>query len=208
PEAAAGSAAGSAPDRAAAALLDRAGPTLAVLSDQAGAVARACRDMALRFQRGGTLLVFGTGPSAADALHVAVEFVHPVIVGKRALPALSLCTDAATVTGVAERAGLDHVFAHQLRALGSAGDMALGMATGAPGPAVLEGLAVAREMGMLTTLLSGPLSGPGPGPVAVDHALAVPSEDPHIVKEVQVSVYHVLWELVHVFFERPGSLAS
>ena len=83
------------------------------LAADADRVARACHDMALRFSRGGTLLVFGIGTSATDAQHISVEFVHPVIVGKRALPALSLVSDIATVLGVAERQGLDDVFSCQ-----------------------------------------------------------------------------------------------
>ena len=68
-------------------------------AEQAAAVAAACHQMALRFHQGGKLIVFGTGGSSTDAQHVAVEFVHPVIVGKRALPAISLTSDVATVTG-------------------------------------------------------------------------------------------------------------
>ena len=67
------------------------------------AVAAACHDMAIRFHRGGKLVAFGTGGASTDAQHVAVEFVHPVIVGKRALPAISLTSDIATVTGVASQ---------------------------------------------------------------------------------------------------------
>jgi D-sedoheptulose 7-phosphate isomerase len=78
------------------------------LAGQAGAVAEACHAMAVRFHRGGRLIVFGTGGPSADAQHVAVEFVHPVIVGKRALPAISLTADVATVTGVAERGRAEH----------------------------------------------------------------------------------------------------
>src|SRR5581483_8778724 len=76
------------------------------LAEQAEAVANACHAMALRFHQGGKLVVFGTGGASPDAQHVAVEFVHPVIVGKRALPAISLTTDVATVTGVAAREGM------------------------------------------------------------------------------------------------------
>src|SRR5690242_10296571 len=75
---------------------------IAQLAGSAEAVAAACFDMARAFHAGGRLLVFGTGTSATDAQHVSVEFVHPVIVGKRALPAFSLAADSATVTGVAE----------------------------------------------------------------------------------------------------------
>ena len=87
------------------------------LAGQADAVAAACHAMAVRFHRGGKLVVFGTGGASTDAQHVAVEFVHPVIVGKRALPAISLTTDVATVTGIAERAGMAAIFAHQIRYL-------------------------------------------------------------------------------------------
>src|SRR5215472_13478904 len=81
---------------------------MSALAEQADAVAEACHAMAVRFHQGGKLVVFGTG-----AQHVAVEFVHPVIVGKRALPAISLTTDVATVTGIAEREGMDAIFSHQ-----------------------------------------------------------------------------------------------
>ncbi len=81
------------------------------LAASATALSLACRDMAGRFTSGGRLLVFGNGSGATDAQHVAVEFVHPVIVGKRALPALSLVSDAATLMGVANRSGLDGVYA-------------------------------------------------------------------------------------------------
>ena len=78
---------------------------------------------AVRFHQGGKLVVFGTGAASTDALHVAVEFVHPVIVGKRALPAISLTTDVATLTGIAEAEGIDQVFAHQLRYLSDPADI-------------------------------------------------------------------------------------
>ena len=90
--------------RAAAAFERRIGPGRE-LADRAGEIANAAHAMAVRFHQGGKLVVFGIGGAAADAQHVAVEFVHPVIVGKRALPAVSLTSDAATVTGVAARRG-------------------------------------------------------------------------------------------------------
>src|SRR6266478_9074374 len=123
------------------------------LAGQADAVAAACHAMAVRFHSGGKLVVFGTGGASTDAQHVAVEFVHPVIVGKRALPAISLTTDVATVTGVAERAGVAAIFAHQIRYLATPGDIALGIcATGHCG-SVLAGLATAKELGLLTIAL-------------------------------------------------------
>lgn len=183
----------------------RATPGLA-LADLATDIARACHDMAVRFHRGGTLLAFGNGGPSTDAQHVSVEFVHPVIVGKRALPALSLVTDAATLMGVARRSGLEEVFAHQIGVLGSGEDIALGISSDGHDAGVLRGLEAARGAGLLTVALLGGDGGAIAASPAVDHALVVPAADPHVVKEVHVTAYHVLWELVHVFFEQPGLL--
>jgi predicted dehydrogenase/phosphoheptose isomerase len=167
------------------------------LATQAGAVAQACHAMAVRFHRGGKLIVFGTGGSSTDAQHVAVEFVHPVIVGKRALPAISLTADVATVTGIAEQRGIDAIFAHQIRYLASPEDIALGIGDG---KSVRAGLREAADKGLLTIALTGNQQ------LDADHVLTADSDDPRIVKEVQVTTYHILWELVHVFFEQPGIL--
>jgi len=178
------------------------------LARQAEAVAAACHAMALRFHQGGKLIAFGSGGASTDAQHVAVEFVHPVIVGKRALPAISLTTDAATVTGIAENAGIKEIFAHQLRYLADPADIALGISADGDTASVLAGLEVARDQGLLTVGLVGGADG---GLIAAarlaDHVLVAASDDPRIVKEVHVTTYHILWELVHVFLEQPGVLS-
>ena len=176
-------------------------------TDQAGDVVAACHAMAVRFHQGGKLVVFGTGGPSTDAQHVAVEFVHPVIVGKRALPAISLTSDMATVTGVAQRDGVPQIFAHQLRFLAEPADIALGICTDGNSPAVLTGLEAAHDLGLLTIALVGGGGGAIAASPAVDHLLATSSADPRIVKEMHVTTYHVLWELVHVFFEQPGVLS-
>jgi len=176
------------------------------LAGQAVAIADACHAMARRFHRGGKLIVFGTGGAAADAQHVAVEFVHPVIVGKRALPAISLTTDVATVTGVAEQDGMAGIFAHQLRYLAAPEDIALGISADGNNDSVLAGLEIARQRGLLTVALAGRDGGAIARRQLADHVLTAPASDPRIVKELQVTTYHVLWELVHVFFEQPGVL--
>ncbi|ASU79325.1 SIS domain-containing protein [Actinopolyspora erythraea] len=170
-------------------------------------VARTCHAMARRFHEGGKLVVFGNGGASTDAQHVAVEFVHPVIVGKRALPAVSLTSDVATVTGVATGSGegLDEVFAHQIRHLADPGDIALGISTDGDCANVLRGLDESAGRGLLTVGLVG---GDG-GAVAasgVDHVLIAHAWDPRVVKEVHVTMYHILWELVHVFLEQPSAL--
>jgi D-sedoheptulose 7-phosphate isomerase len=133
---------------------------------------------------------------------MAVEFVHPVIVGKRALPAISLTNDAATLTGIARAEGFDAVFATQLAMLASPEDIALGLSADGECANVRLGLEAARRRGLLTVALVG---GDG-GAIAragVDHVLIARSHDPCVVKEIHVTMYHILWELVHVFLERP-----
>ena len=192
-------------DQAGKAFARRSEPT-AGLAAQADAVAQACHAMAVRFHQGGKLVVFGTGACSTDAQHVAVEFVHPVIVGKRALPAISLTTDIATVTGIAEREGMDAIFSHQLRYLAAPSDIALGICATGDCRSVLAGLAAARQIGMLTIALAGGGGAIAAGPAA-DHVLLARSDDPRVVKEIHVTMYHLLWELVHVFFEQPGALS-
>ncbi len=176
------------------------------LAADAGRVAAACYDMAVHFHRGGKLLVFGNGGPATDAQHISVEFVHPVIVGKRALPALSLVNDVATVMGVARRYGIDEVFAHQIDVLGAGEDIALGVSADGECRNVLRGLQTAHAAGMLTVALVGGDGGAIAASPAVDHCFVVASDNPRIVKEVHVTTYHVLWELVHVFFDQPQTL--
>ncbi|HEV7452422.1 MAG TPA: SIS domain-containing protein [Pseudonocardiaceae bacterium] len=181
-------------------------PTSA-LGQDSEAVGRACYDMALRFHRGGRLLCFGNGSAAADAAHIVVEFVHPVIVGKRALPAVSLANDAATMSGIARSGGFEDSFAAQLRLQAAAEDIALGISADGECPNVAGALSVAHDTGLLTVALVGGDGGQIARIAGLDHVLVARSKDPRVVKEVQVTTYHVLWELVHVFFEQPGVLA-
>jgi D-sedoheptulose 7-phosphate isomerase len=188
-------------------LFERRTAPLEALAHDAGVVAEACHAIAGRFHRGGKLIVFGNGAASTDAAHVAVEFVHPVIVGKRALPAISLAADIATVTGVAVRDGLSEIFAHQIRALAEPADIALGISADGNCPDVLHGLRAAARLDMLTVALIGGDGGAIAATRAADHTLLARSSDPEVVKEVHVTIYHVLWELVHVFFEQPGVLS-
>ena len=149
-------------------------------------LARACHAIAAAFAQGGTLVPFGTGPAATDAAHAAVEFMHPVIVGKRALPALA--------------PGNDMSGASSAEILLRPGDIALAIAH-RDDPRTASFLARARERELLTIALL-----PAGGGGDADFAFVVPSDDPHVVQEVQETAYHVLWELVHVFFEHPGLL--
>jgi D-sedoheptulose 7-phosphate isomerase len=191
---------------AAAALFERRTAPILDFADHADAVAGAAHAMAVRFHQGGKLVVFGTGGASTDAQHVAVEFVHPVIVGKRALPAISLTSDIATVTSIAAREGMARIFAHQIQYLAGPADIALGISADGNCPSVLAGLLKAHERGLLTVALVGGAGGAIAASPAVDRLLVTASTDPRLVKEVHVTTYHVLWELVHVFMEQPTVL--
>jgi D-sedoheptulose 7-phosphate isomerase len=159
------------------------------LEREKSGIALACHALARAFARGGTLIPFGTGSAATDAAHVAVEFMHPVIVGKRALPAFAPTNDPTGASTPARLAGPD--------------DVALGIVHGRDDPSVRAFLDESRRRGLLTIALWGPGDPPG-----ADFSFVVPSDDPQLVQEVQETVYHVLWELVHVFFEHPGLLGD
>jgi D-sedoheptulose 7-phosphate isomerase len=176
------------------------------LADHASDMANAAFAMAVRFHRGGKLLTFGTGSASTDAQHVAVEFVHPVIVGKRAIPAISLTSDVATVTAIAARGGMTGIFSHQLGKLAEPGDIALGISGNGNCPSVRAGLVAARDAGLLTVALVGHDGGEIAASSAAEHLLIARSVDPRIIEEIHVTAYHLLWELVHVFIEQPSVL--
>lgn len=178
------------------------------LIEHASDIADTAFGMAARFHHGGKLLAFGIGPASTDAQHVAVEFVHPVIVGKRAFPAISLTTDIATQTAIAARAGMAEVFAHQIGTLAEPGDIALGISTDGECPSVLAGLIAARDAGLLTVALVGHGGGAIAASSAADHLLMAGSAEPRVIKEIHVTMYHLLWELVHVFIEQPAVLSQ
>jgi D-sedoheptulose 7-phosphate isomerase len=168
--------------------------------EQADAVSHACLALARRFERGGRLLAFGGGAAASDAQHVAVEFVHPVLVGKRALPALALPHDGAIPGAVADEHGPEGAYAGLLDALARPEDIALGIAGAAPDPPVRAGLASAAQHGLLTIGLAG-AEAPAFADLALDDRFIVPSADPAVIQETQEMIYHLLWELVHLFLD-------
>lgn len=143
---------------------------------EAAPLSLACREMSERFLRGGRLLAFGRGPFATDAQHVSVEFVHPVIVGKRALPALDLSMS----------------FRPWLEALLLPDDMVLGFAPPEGDSEIAEVLQLARGRGAMTFALSGG---------AASYAMTPCTNDPFLHQEIVEILYHTLWETVHVFFE-------
>src|ERR1700719_1970626 len=145
-------------------------------AQEAYQLAEACREMSERFLRGGRLLAFGRGPYATDAQHVSVEFVHPVIVGKRALPALDLSL----------------LFRPWVEVLLQPDDIVMGFGPPEGDHEVWAALDGAQKRRAMTFALPGPLG---------FYAVAPGKQDPFIHQEMIEILYHTLWESVHVFFE-------
>jgi D-sedoheptulose 7-phosphate isomerase len=154
---------------------------------QSDRVARLCHTMAERFARDGRLVALGATPAArSDARHVAVEFVHPVIVGKRALPAIGLAAEGGDLAVQAELVTRPE-------------DIVIAFGTDEDGGATARALTAARARGCLTIAFSS---------AGAEWEIDPPSSDPYIRQELIETLYHVLWELVHVFFDHRGLLAG
>src|SRR5947207_15868193 len=168
-------------------------------------IAEACWAMARRFFQGGRLLAFGNGAQATDAQHVSVEFVHPVIVGKRALPALALTNDSAALSGLMAGGDTEMPFARQLKVLARPQDIAMGFSSDGNDANVLAALNLAKQKHFDTLALIG-----GDGGLMreaeTEFCFVVQSHDPLVIQETHETLYHVLWELVHVYFEHEGLL--
>src|SRR4029077_17138628 len=158
----------------------------ALFEREADDLARCCHRMAERFARGGRLVALGHSPVArSDVRHVAVEFVHPVIVGKRALPAIGLSREGGPLASQAEL-------------IAQPDDIGIAFGTDEPDAAeTIEALELAGQRGCQTIAFS---------PCGAEWEFEPPSEDPFIRQELAETLYHVLWELVHVFFEHRGLL--
>jgi D-sedoheptulose 7-phosphate isomerase len=154
------------------------------------------RAMASAFERGARLFVMGNGGGATDAQHIAVEFAHPIIEKRAALPAVALTTDSALLTAISNDRDFAKVFGDQLRLLARAGDMALALSTSGQSPNLVRALEVARSLGLMTIAFTG--KDGGRLAALADHAFVVPSFSIHRIQETHVALYHVLWDLVHV----------
>jgi D-sedoheptulose 7-phosphate isomerase len=128
----------------------------------------------------------GNGGSACDALHIAVEFKHPIIEKRRALPAEALMTDVATLTAISNDLDFSRVFVNQLKLMGTSGKS----------PNLIYALDAAREKGMMTIAFSG--KDGGRFPEVADYCFVVPSFSIHRIQEVHGTMVHILWDLIHL----------
>ena len=159
-------------------------------------LADCCRAMAEAFDRGGRLFAMGNGGSSCDATHCSVEFMHPIIQKRPALPSIALTTDTAIMTAVGNDEDFSMVYAQQLRMLGKPGDMALGVSTSGKSANVNRALRAAREMGMMTIGYTG--RDGGKMVEVCDHCFIVPSFSIPRIQETHQTLLHIMWDLVHV----------
>jgi D-sedoheptulose 7-phosphate isomerase len=155
------------------------------------------------FKAGNKVLLFGNGGSAADAQHIAAEFVNRFQIERPPLPALALTTDTSVLTSISNDYGYTDSFAKQIKALGKKGDVAIGISTSGSAANVLRAVKVAREMGLQTIGLAGG-SGGELGKI-VHLALIVDSPVTARIQEVHITIGHVLCGMVdHLLFQNPG----
>jgi D-sedoheptulose 7-phosphate isomerase len=145
-------------------------------------------------QQGGKLLLFGNGGSAADAQHIAAEFVGRFAIERAALPAFALSVNTSCVTAIGNDYGFDQVFARQIEAFGKPGDVALGISTSGNSPNVLLGLAKAREVGLITVALTGDSECKMKNDA--DYCICVPSRETPRIQECHILIGHAIAELV------------
>jgi D-sedoheptulose 7-phosphate isomerase len=153
------------------------------------------------FEGGNKLFFFGNGGSAADAQHMAAEFVNRYIINRPPLPAIALTTDTSILTSVSNDFTFSEIFAKQLRALGKESDVAIGITTTGNSPNIIKAFEVAKEMGMKTVAFTGN-DGGAAGKMA-DFPLVVPSTSTPRIQEAHILIGHILCEMVEhsLFFK-------
>ena len=140
------------------------------------------------------VILFGNGGSAADAQHIAAEFVGRFALDRAALPALALSVNTSCITAIGNDYGFDLVFARQIEALGQAGDVAIGISTSGNSQNVLKAVSVAKDLGLRTVGLTG--SPGGKLKNAVDCCICVPSHETPRIQECHILIGHIISELV------------
>lgn len=160
--------------------------------------------IAKSLNEGGKVLIFGNGGSATDASHIAAEFVNRFKRERPGLPAIALNTDMAVITAIANDYDYSEVFAKQLKALGQAGDIAIGISTSGSSRNVIKAVEIAKKRGLKTIAFT---STKGEKLISkVDYAFAVPSDDTPRIQETHITLGHILCELVEdILFEIPAA---
>lgn len=146
------------------------------------------------FEQGRKAILFGNGGSAADAQHIAAEFVGRFAFDRPALPALALSVNTSCVTAIGNDYGFDQVFARQIEALAVPGDVAIGISTSGNSPNVLGGIAAAGKIGLRTVALTGCRG--GKLKQSVEYCVCAPSDQTPRIQECHILIGHIIAELV------------
>jgi len=170
-------------------------------------IIRLAQVLAKALRDGNKLLIFGNGGSAADAQHMAAEFVNRFLIDRPPLAAIALSTDSSILTSIGNDFSFDDIFDKQIRALGKSGDVAIGISTSGNSPNVVQAMQRAREMGLVTVALGGGTGGRLKD--LADFVLLAPTAfTPHI-QEVHLWVEHLLCQLVdEILFGRFSEVAT
>jgi len=172
------------------------------VNENLGRIVRVVEAVTGALKAGHKILLFGNGGSAADAQHIAGEFVNRFIIERPPLPAIALSTDTSVITSIGNDYDFSEIFSKQVRAIGQAGDVAWGISTSGSSPNVIKALDVAKKIGMITIGFTGRDG----GDIArlVDYSLNVSSNSTPRVQEVHITVAHVICEMVDFkLFQRP-----
>jgi D-sedoheptulose 7-phosphate isomerase len=155
------------------------------------------------FKSGNKVLLFGNGGSAADAQHIAGEFINRFLIERPPLPAIALTTDTSVLTSISNDYGYVDSFSKQVKALGREGDVAIGISTSGSAANVIKAVRVAREMGIKTVGLSG--RDGGELAKAVDLAIVVDAQATPRIQEVHITIGHAICEMVdRMLFQHPA----
>jgi D-sedoheptulose 7-phosphate isomerase len=148
------------------------------------------------FRNGGKLLIAGNGGSAADAQHIAGEFLSRLRFDRNPLPAIALTTDTSVLTAVGNDYGYEKVFERQVRGLGRAGDIFIGISTSGRSPNILAALEAARKLGMTTIAFTGTAPGANAMRAHSDIVLAAPTDDTPLIQQIHITAAHAICEVV------------
>ena len=168
---------------------------LGLLDEFGDEIVRTAAEMALAFRNGGRLLALGNGGSATSAADIVTEMLAPSG-GRRPIPALCLTNDIAVVTGIGNDVGFGDVFVRQIIALGRPEDIVLAVSTSGNSENLVRGLGEARRRGMSTIAICGYDGGRLAQDLVADHCFIVRSSSVHRIQEVQMTLYHLLTDLV------------
>jgi D-sedoheptulose 7-phosphate isomerase len=158
------------------------------------------------FRAGGKLLIAGNGGSAADAQHIAGEFLSRLRFDRNPLPAIALTTDTSVLTAVGNDYGYERVFERQIRGLGREGDIFIAISTSGRSPNVIAALEAARKLGMTTIGFTGTAHGANAMRAHCDIVLAAPSDDTPLIQQIHITAAHAICEVVErdLFGDRPS----